>query len=96
MLSQVYYLVRSQQDGQYLTAQPHTDAEASRYLLLFQEHHEALSYLNAHAPDVRDRFAVESVLGTQVGSLLKRWGFTGVGMVQDPLLPKVEFLVRDR
>ena len=59
---------------------------------MFREHFDALSYLNTHGSDVADRFGVESVPGTQVGSLLKRWGFTGVGVVQDPWLPKIEFL----
>ncbi|WP_346016564.1 hypothetical protein [Chroococcidiopsis sp. CCMEE 29] len=93
MLSQVYYLVRSRSDGRYLVAHPRTDSESgeSRYLLMFREHFEALSYLNTHGLDVAERFAVESVPATQIGSLLKRWGFTGVGIVQDPLLPKIEF-----
>ncbi|QSJ17069.1 hypothetical protein JYQ62_36385 [Nostoc sp. UHCC 0702] len=90
MLSEVYYLVRSKADGRYLTARP--SAEASGYLLLFRENFDALSYLNTHAADVANRFAVESIPGTQLGSLLKRWGFSGVGIVSDPLLPKVEFL----
>ncbi|WP_414576072.1 hypothetical protein [Anabaena sp. CCY 9402-a] len=90
MLSEVYYILRSKADGRYLTARPNEDA--SVYLLLFQENFDALSYLNTHAPDVANRFAVESLPGTQLGSLLKRWGFTGVGIVTDPLLPKVDFL----
>lgn len=90
MLSEVYYLVRSQSDGRYLTARP--NAEASGYLLLFRENYDALSYLNTHAAEVANRFAVESIPGTQVGNLVKRWGFSGVGIVTDPLLPKVEFL----
>ncbi|BAZ30069.1 hypothetical protein [Cylindrospermum sp. FACHB-282] len=90
MLSEVYYLVRSQSDGRYLTARP--NAEASGYLLLFRENYDALSYLNTHAAEVANRFAVESIAGTQVGNLVKRWGFSGVGIVTDPLLPKVEFL----
>lgn len=94
MFSQVYYLVRSRADGRYLVAHPSPDAEPgeSGYLLMFREHFEALSYLNTHGSDVAERFAVESVPGTQLGGLLKRWGFTGVGVVQDPLLPKIEFL----
>ncbi|AFZ22588.1 hypothetical protein Cylst_0213 [Cylindrospermum stagnale PCC 7417] len=90
MLSEVYYLVRSQSDGRYLTARP--NAEASGYLLLFRENYDALSYLNTHAAEVANRFAVESIPGIQVGNLVKRWGFSGVGIVTDPLLPKVEFL----
>ncbi|HIK03786.1 MAG TPA: hypothetical protein IGS40_03570 [Trichormus sp. M33_DOE_039] len=90
MLSEVYYILRSQADGRYLTARPGEDA--SVYLLLFRENFDALSYLNTHAPEVVNRFAVESLPSTQLGSLLKRWGFTGVGIVTDPLLPKVDFL----
>ncbi len=42
--------------------------------------------------EVANRFTVESISGTQVGNLVKRWGFTGVGIVSDPLLPKVDFM----
>lgn len=93
MLSQVYYLVRSKADGSYLLAHLNTDINQSEagYLLVFREHFDALSYLNTHGSDVVEHFAVESVPSTQVGSLLKRWGFGGVGIVQDPLLPKIEF-----
>lgn len=94
MLAQVYYIIRSRLDGKYLTAnfsQAASDTKAS-YLLMFREDFEALSYLNAHASDLRDRFAIESVPGTQISGLMKRWGFAGVGIVQDPLIPQVEFL----
>ncbi|AUT03796.1 hypothetical protein ACQFX9_04965 [Aliinostoc sp. HNIBRCY26] len=90
MLSEVYYILRSKADGRYLTARP--SEETSGYLLLFRENFDALSYLNTHAPEVANRFAIESLPGTQLGSLLKRWGFIGVGIVTDPLLPKVDFL----
>lgn len=90
MLSQVYYIIRSKTDGKYLTAQ--LDDNQSGYLLLFKEDFDALSYLNTHAADLANRLSVESIPGTQVGSLLKRWGFAGVGIVNDPLLPKIEFL----
>ncbi|MBD2344299.1 hypothetical protein [Anabaena subtropica] len=90
MLSEIHYLVRSTADGRYLTARPNENA--SGYLLLFRENFDALSYLNTHAADVAHRFTVESIPGTQLGSLLKRWGFTGVALVTDPLLPRVEFL----
>ncbi|ARV60902.1 hypothetical protein BZZ01_21820 [Nostocales cyanobacterium HT-58-2] len=90
MFSEVYYLLRSKADGRYLAALP--DREALGYLLLFREHFDALSYLNTHAAEVANRFAVESLPGSQVGGLLKRWGFSGVGIVSDPLLPKIEFL----
>ncbi|HEY9747418.1 MAG TPA: hypothetical protein V6C63_01850 [Allocoleopsis sp.] len=94
MLTQVYYAIRSKLDGNYLTAnfKQSSSNTKSSYLLLFREHFEALSYLNTHASDLSDRFGVESIPGTQVNSLMKRWGFAGVGIVQDPLIPQVEFL----
>lgn len=93
MLSQVYYLIRSKADGNYLLAHLNLDVKPSKsgYLLMFREHFDALSYLNTHGSDVAERFAVEPVPSTQVGDLLKRWSFSGVGIVQDPLLPKIEF-----
>jgi hypothetical protein len=90
MLSQVYYILRSKTDGKYLTAR--IDDHQSGYLLLFKEDFDARSYLNTHAADLADRLAIESISGTQLGSLLKRWGFAGVGVVNDPLLPNIEFL----
>ncbi|NMG08131.1 hypothetical protein [Brasilonema sp. UFV-L1] len=90
MFSEVYYLVRSKADGRYLAAL--ANPKTNGYLLLFREHFDALSYLNTHAAEVANRFAVESVPGSQVGGLLKRWGFNGVGIVSEPLLPKIEFL----
>ncbi|MGG6296207.1 hypothetical protein ACQ4M4_17600 [Leptolyngbya sp. AN02str] len=100
MLSQIYYLLRTRQDGQYLVARPRVgdrppspqEAPPPGFVLLFHDHAEALSYLNTHGADVADRFAVESVTSNQVGQLLKRWGFDGVGIVQDPLIPRVQFL----
>lgn len=92
MFCEVYYLIRSKSDGNYLTARPNPDATTT-YLLLFRENFDALSYLNTHAGELANRFAVESVSGSSVGGLLKRWGFSGVGIVSDPLLPKIEFLL---
>jgi hypothetical protein len=102
MFSQIHYLVRSRTDGQYLVARPRQVSESGDrqpppgYLLLFKEQSDALSYLNTHGAEVADRFAVESIPGSQLGALLSRWGFQGVGIVEDPLLPRVEFLARDR
>ncbi|MCX7596569.1 MAG: hypothetical protein N2235_23035 [Fischerella sp.] len=90
MFSEIYYLVRSKTDGSYLTARP--NSEELGYLLIFREHFDALSYLNTHARELADRFAVESLPGSQLGSLLKRWGFSGLAVVSDPLVPKIEFL----
>jgi hypothetical protein len=98
-MSDTYYLVRSRTDGQYLVAHLNPEggdraAAEPGFLLLFKEHFDALSYLNTHGRDVADRFAVESLANSQLEGVLKRWGFTGVGIVQDPLVPRVEFLGR--
>jgi hypothetical protein len=60
---------------------------------LFKEHYDALSYLNTHAAGVSDRFSVESIPATQLKSIMQRWGFKGLGLVQDPLEPQIQFLV---
>ncbi len=91
MYSEVYYLVRSKADGRYLAAHPNED-NALSYLLLFKQDFDALSYLNIHAGELSNRLGVESISGSQIGSLLKRWGFHGVGIVTDPLLPKIDFM----
>ena len=96
MFSQIHFLILSRADGRYLVAtSPGANSTKASYLLMFREHFDALSYLNTHAADVADRFAVESVSGTQLKGLLKRWGFNGVGIVQDPLVPQIEFLEND-
>lgn len=89
----IYYLARSKSDGRYLAARPHEDETS--YLLLFKEQYDALSYLNTHAAEVANRLGVESIPGSQISALLKRWGFVGVGIVTDPLLPTIEFLQRN-
>ncbi|ALB42021.1 MULTISPECIES: hypothetical protein [Nostocales] len=86
----IYYIIRSRSDGKYLTAR--VDDDTSGYLLLFKEDFEAMSYLNTHAADLANRLTVEPLASNQIGSLLKRWGFAGVGIVNDPLLPEIEFL----
>lgn len=91
MFSQVFYLLRSRSDGKYISAHPNQDTGES-FLLMFREDFDALSYLNKYGADVADRFGVESISGTQLETLIKRWGFNGVGIVQDPLLPRIEFL----
>ena len=94
MLSQIHYLIRSKLDGQYLVARPKAgeSGKEADYLLLFREHFDALSYLNTHGVGVADHFGVESVSSHQLKGLLQRWGFSGIGIVQDPLLPRIEFL----
>lgn len=96
MYSNVYYLLRSKQDGRHLAARPEGPESDRTFLLIFQADHEALSYLSSHAPEMRDRFAVESVPAYQLKGMLSRWGFTGVGLVNDPAPPTVEFMQRDR
>jgi hypothetical protein len=86
-----YYLIRSRSDGRYLAARPD---DTSSYLLLFQEDFIALSYLNTHASELASRLTVELVAESQLGDLMKRWGFVGVGLVSDPLIPTIEFARR--
>jgi hypothetical protein len=90
MLSQTYYVLRSSQDGQYLAARP--EADGDRFLLMFSEHHEALSYVNRFAEDYKDRLSVESQSIPALKMLLQRWGYAGFALVRDPLLPRLEFL----
>jgi len=94
MLTKVYYLVRSPADGRYLTA--HIEEESKGYLLLFHEHFDALSYLNTHGGELANSLAVESIPSSALGGLLERWGFTGIGIVTDPLLPKIDFLKHNK
>ncbi|MBR8827713.1 MAG: hypothetical protein DSM107014_07365 [Gomphosphaeria aponina SAG 52.96 = DSM 107014] len=93
MSNQIHHLIRSKIDGKYLTARvgvEQNDTETG-YLLTFKEDFDALSYLNNHGADVANRFGVESISSIQLKSLLQRWGFKGIGLVQDPLLPRIEF-----
>lgn len=96
MYSQIYYLLRSKQDGRHLAARPEGPESEKTFLLIFPADYDALSYLSTHAPEMRDRFAVESVPAYQLKAMLSRWGFFGVGMVSDPIPPSVEFMQRDR
>ncbi len=94
MLSQLHYIIRSKTDGKYLVARINKgeDEAPVSYLLVFPENFEALSYLNTHSSEVSDRFIVESISGTQLKAILQRWGFQGIGLVKDPLIPRIEFL----
>lgn len=98
MVSQLYYLLRSRSDGSYLAAHPQPSAPdqplPTGFLLVFVADHEALSYLNAHAPDLAAQFMVEPITPSHLKPLLGRWNFQGIGMVQDPRLPTVEFFDR--
>jgi hypothetical protein len=96
MLAQSYYVLRSTYDGQYFVARPQGNAESKGYLMMFSADYDALSYLNTHGSAVANRFAVESVSGLQLKQMMDRWGFEGVGIVTDPLVPQVDFLKRER
>lgn len=95
MFSETYYALRSRQDGQYLVARfpnPETKTQ-SNYLLVFRENFDALTYLNKYAKDIARQFSVESLSTNQLKGVLQRWGFNGIGVVQEPLEPKIQFLV---
>lgn len=87
----LYYTLRSRADGNYLAAQPDSEAP-QRYLLLFAESYDALSYLNTHAQAAASKFSVESIGKSQIRGILDRWQYQGIGMVQDPLIPRIEFM----
>ncbi|MGB3237778.1 MAG: hypothetical protein WBB29_05755 [Geitlerinemataceae cyanobacterium] len=90
---QMYYIIRSKVDGKYLAARPDPDSTSS-YLLLFPENFDALSYLNKYAGELKDKLGVEAIDRTQIKAVLQRWGFIGIGMVNDPLVPSIEFLIQ--
>ena len=99
-MSQLYYLLRARADGRYLAAHlrtpdpsPQTGPQTG-FLLVFKADYDALSYLNAHAPDLSDQFAVETITPASLKPLLSRWDFQGLGMVQDPRPPDIEFFNR--
>ncbi len=97
MLLQINYLIRSKKDGKYLAARVQTESDRPEvsYLLIFTEDHQALSYINTHGKSMSDRLAVESVSPTQVKNLLQRWGYQGIGLVTDPLIPEIQFMSYD-
>ncbi len=95
MFTKSYYLLRSTHDGQYLAAKPRNTEESKGFLMLFNADYEALSYVNHHAAEVANRFTVEPISGTQLKQMMDRWGYDGVGIVTDPLVPQVDFLKRN-
>ena len=40
-----------------------------------------------------DRLSIESVSATQLKSILQRWGYQGIGYVEDPLIPEIKFMI---
>ncbi|MBX2863554.1 MAG: hypothetical protein KTR27_08360 [Leptolyngbyaceae cyanobacterium MAG.088] len=92
MFTKSYYLLRSTHDGQYLVAKPRNIENSKGFLMLFNADYEALSYVNQHAAEVANRFAVEPISGQQLKQMMDRWGYEGVGVVNDPLVPQIDFL----
>ena len=97
MLNQPYYTLRSKANGQYLVARPpvegqHPEIPTDPFLLLFIADFDALSYLNAHAGELAPQFSVEYCDRAQIKKISDRWGYKGVGIVNDPLVPRVEFM----
>lgn len=95
MLSETYYMLRARQTGHYLSARAglsSAGADDPGYALLFSEHADALSYLNAHAADAASRFAAESVSQTELKTIMARWEFHGLALVKDPLVPEIDFM----
>ncbi len=90
MLSQFYYVVRSETSGEYLVAHPSADA-ADGFLLLFSADYDALSYVNTHGSGSTG-CAVEMIAATTLPATLNRWQLKGFGIVQDPLVPSIQFL----
>ncbi len=97
MLNTPYYLLRAKSTGQYLVARPpieggHPEQPTDPFLLLFVADFDALSYLNAHAGDHAAQFSVEYCDRTQIKKICDRWSYKGIGVVNDPLVPRIEFL----
>ncbi|MGB3491490.1 MAG: hypothetical protein WBA57_02095 [Elainellaceae cyanobacterium] len=107
MLSQAYFLVRAIRDGRPLVARPRSSSSSSSsssaspetqptaFLLLFQEKTDAMSYLNTHAGNLAQHFRIEPVNQTQIPDILHRWNYRGIGLVEDSLVPQIEFLVQN-
>jgi hypothetical protein len=93
MLLQINYLIRSKQDGKYLVARmPEQSGIEASYLLVFQQDYDAMSYINTHGKEFSDHLSVETVSPTQLKGLKERWKYTGFAIVQDPLLPDIQFV----
>lgn len=97
MINTPYYLLRVKTTGKYLVARPpatdgHPEQPSDPFLLLFIADFDALSYLNAHAKEHADQFSVEYCDRKQIKAICDRWSYKGVGIVNDPLVPRIEFL----
>jgi len=97
MLNTPYYLLRSKSTGKYLIARPpvegeHPEAPTDPFLLLFIADFDALSYINTHAKEHAAQFSVEYCDQTKIKGICDRWSYKGIGIVNDPLVPRVEFV----
>ncbi len=93
MLLQINYLIRSKRDGKYLVARmPQQSGVEASYLLVFQHDYDAMSYINTHGQEFRDHLNVETASPIQLKGLIERWNYAGFGLVQDPLLPDIQFV----
>lgn len=100
-----YYLLRVKANGKYLTARLPTENSrieqqkdrseeaVDLFLLLFVTDFDALSYLNTHAQAQAAQFSVEYCDRTQIKKICDRWSYKGVALVNDPLIPRIEFLL---
>lgn len=95
MLLQTNYLIRSKKDGKYLVARlPDKSGLEVSYLLVFEQDYDALSYINSHGKEYREQLTVETASPTQLKALMQRWDYHGFGIVKDPLIPDIQFVVR--
>ncbi|WP_373480316.1 hypothetical protein [Geminocystis sp.] len=96
MYNNFFYLLRATHDGKYLAANiEDLDLGNQTFLLVFKEDYDALGYVNHHTPEYSHKFTVESVSSPQLKSLLPRWGFSGIAIVEDILIPKIKFSTVD-
>ncbi len=42
------------------------------------------------------QFGVESVISNQLTGILQRWGYQGMGVVEDPIEPRIKFFKQER
>jgi len=93
MLLQINYLIRSKKDGKYLVAKiPGQNGKENSYLLIFKQDYDALSYINTHGQEYSDLLTVETASPNQLKNLQQRWTYAGFGIVNDPLVPDIQFL----
>jgi hypothetical protein len=94
MAGGMYYALRSKKDGQYIAARPDIDRPDRKYLLVFREDYDALSYLSTHAKELAVHFGTEHLTTDQLKTAIERWSYEGVGLVSDSLLPQVDFMAK--